>query len=264
MTSGHYLIEKRTLSGFGDDDGRRRRRKRFSRVLVVDVAPSPGAYGLRGELGVLSSRQQVVGTVDGHKALRVTRRLEQAGCVIDSHDVVDGGVKDKQRPSEGRNSLLDGVAGEALDERPSDGEGTPADVDHALPRSLDLVGSAGEQPEDMGDISRRSNSCDGPHFGYVGGDGDNGGTSQAVPDKQLRGMVVLAQPVGSVDEVVEIAREIGLGEVACTGAESGEVEAEDSEAGAVQLCSNTACSEEVLRTGEAMSKQRIGQRRAGG
>src|SRR5262249_25535379 len=85
-------------------------------------------------------------------------------------------------------------------------------------------------------------------------------TSEAVADQDLRRHVAVTQEVGCLHEVSDIRGEVGVGEIASAGAQSGKIEAQHGDAMASQTFGDTASGEDVLRAGEAVREQSEGAR----
>jgi hypothetical protein len=72
--------------------------------------------------------------------------------------------------------------------------------------------------------------------------------------------LLLAQPVGRLDEILDVGAEIGVGELAFAGAPAGEIEAQRRNTELAQTIGDSRRSKNVLGAREAVGKQRDGLR----
>ena len=106
-------------------------------------------------------------------------------------------------------------------------------------RDLDLVlivelGNAfAEQPDDVRRIERRRDRHHGARLGDAVRGGEHRGAAEAVADQNRRRHQRRPQMIGGGDQIVDIRRERGVGELALAGAEPGKIEAQHRDA--VQL-----------------------------
>src|SRR5258708_11425993 len=73
--------------------------------------------------------------------------------------------------------------------------------------------------------------------------------------------MVLAQKIGRGDEVADVRGKIGVGEVAFAPAQAGEVEAQHGDAALGERGADVSRRLGVLRAGEAVGEQGVGERR---
>ena len=86
--------------------------------------------------------------------------------------------------------------------------------------------------------------------------GEHRGAAEAVADQDRRRGEFLAQMIGGGDQIVDVRRERGVGELALAGAETGEVETQHGDAVQLQTFRNAPRRLVVLAAGEAMREQR--------
>ena len=224
MIADHDVVQERPLSCFCDYHLRAGTWRRFGRVLIDEEAFRPARDHPCGEDGVSWSREEVVRSVEGEKAFGVPRRGIDASRVVDTDGVVGGGMGNEERNAQLTGSLFDRVQRQVVEEFAADGEAAASDVDRGAPLLFDHGKLRAEQARDVRDVGRRAERCDGTDLWEIGGDGDHRRPAETVADEQLGSRIVLAKPRRREPEIVEVGREIGVGEVALTRAETGEVE----------------------------------------
>lgn len=74
-------------------------------------------------------------------------------------------------------------------------------------------------------IGRRADGGNGLRFGHPGRRRQHRGPAEAVADQDPRRLSARAEEIGSCDQVADVGRESGVGEVAVAAAKTGEVEA---------------------------------------
>ena len=144
-------------------------------------------------------------------------------------------------------------------------EQAAADVKRpARQRHLDLfliveLGNAlAEQPDDMGRIERRRDRHHGARLGDAMRGGKHRGAAEAVADQDRGRHERRSQMIGGGDQIVDIRRERGVGELAFAGAETGKVEAQYRDAVQLQSLGNMPRRPIALAASEAMREQRHG------
>jgi len=88
----------------------------------------------------------------------------------------------------------------------------------------------------------------------------DGGSAQGVPDENARGLVMLSEVVGRLDEIVDIRGEIGVGKVAFALPQPREVEPQHGNVLPIQGATNAPHCPQIFRAGEAMGEEREGIR----
>ena len=115
-----------------------------------------------------------------------------------------------------------------------------------------------EQAGDVGGIGRRTDGDYGSRLGNAVSGGEHRGAAETVPDQNRRRREFLPQVIGGGDQIVDIRRERGIGELAFAGAEPGEIEAQHGDAVQGQPLGDAPRRAIVLAAGEAMGEQRHG------
>ena len=136
--------------------------------------------------------------------------------------------------------------------------GRPASVHFDFALLLDFVDVVAEQARDMGRIERRGDRHHGMRVGNAVRRGEHGGAAEAVADQNGRRADRRPQMIGGGDQIVDIRRKSGVGELAFAGAEPGEIEAQHGDAAQFQALRNQPRRLDVLAAGEAMREQRDG------
>ena len=163
------MVEERTLRGLGDHHRRRRPRCLQCAALVDDVAFGERPDHVGSESRIIAVGEEVIGAVERHEALRVTRRLEDLRRMVDRHGVVDRRVQHQQRPLHRRDPIGDHVSAQVVDELLANGERSSCQLHLGNPGRGDLVE---RRLEDVGHVigaRRRTDRGNRTHFGNVGG-----------------------------------------------------------------------------------------------
>ena len=157
-------------------------------------------------------------------------RLGDEGFEILLRDIVEQGAADAKRPAGQRH----------LD----------------LVLIVELGNAFAEQPDDMRRIGRRRDRHHGARLGDAVRGGEHRGAAEAVADQDRRRHERRPQMIGGGDQIVDIRRERGVGELALAGAEPGKIEAQHRDAVQLQPLGNMPRRPIALAAGEAMRKQR--------
>jgi len=143
-----------------------------------------------------------------------------------------------------------------VQEPPADAERPAADPHLGLPAGLDLRCRAGQQMCDVRWVAGRADGDDGGDLGDAFGGGEHGGAAEGVPDQQLGSAPPFPEVVGGGDQVLDRRAEGGVGELARGLAQTGQVEAEHTDAPAGQAAGDPGGGVAVLAAGEAVREQR--------
>src|SRR5690606_15171020 len=84
--------------------------------------------------------------------------------------------------------------------------------------------------------------------------------AKAVADQQGRRLIFLPKIFRRLDDIGDIGGEIGVGELPVAFTKPGEIEAQRGDAEPGQRFGDPACRRDILRAGEAMGEERIGER----
>ena len=155
------------------------------------------------------------------------------------------------------------VPGDVLEELPADREAAAAEHDRGLAPALDLGARGRQQVGDVAGIEGCGDRRDGGRLGHAAGGGQHRGTAQRVADQQQWRLVAFAQEVGRGDQILDVRREVAVGELALARAEAGEIEAQHREATVGEAPADARGRQAVLRAGEAVGEQREAARRTG-
>jgi len=102
--------------------------------------------------------------------------------------------------------------------QPADPEGASGQADLGLAGLLELLAALIEQVQQvqqvLGASGRRPDGGNGAHIGDVFGGREDGGAAEGVADQDRGGRVGVAQVISRVDQVGDVGREVGVGEVA--------------------------------------------------
>ena len=115
----------------------------------------------------------------------------------------------------------------------------------------------------MRGIARRRDRHHRTCLRHVGGSREHGGAAQAVADQDRRRTPAIPQRARRRQEIGDIGRERGVGELAFARTKPGEVETQHADAERGECLRNAARRRHVLAAGEAMREQRIGLRLPG-
>jgi hypothetical protein len=209
---------------------------------------------------ILFPGEQVVSTVQRHKAFGMLCRAEYLRGVVDADGLIQRCMKHHQCPLQPGDLPGEINAAHVIEELLADGERPAGKGDFGLSGLLDLIEVGGEILDHVFGVSRGANGCHQARLGHMTGCCEDRGTAKAVPDKQCRCRAGFAQPVSCSHQVLNIGGEIGIGELSFTGPQTGEIETQGGNTMFCQRSRDAAGSEDVLRAGEAMGKQRIGPR----
>jgi hypothetical protein len=125
----------------------------------------------------------VVGPFEGDKAARVARGPEDLACIRDADRVVGGRMHDKQRPAQGADPLAQIRGAYVLDEVPPERECLAADQERRFTFSEDAFDEGVVVVFNVGRLVWRADAHDGAHTVDQVGSGDDGGTTEGVPDE---------------------------------------------------------------------------------
>ena len=209
---------------------------------------------------VLAAREQVVGGVERDEALRVQRRLEDARRVVDRDRFVARRVHDEERLAQVAERLVRPLAREIVEQLPADPERPSTEDDLGLAGPLDLVALRDEREHVRG-IGRRGDGGDADGLRDLARGREHGGAAEAVPDEELRGAIAAAQEIDGRDQIGPVRREVRVGEVPAAAAEPGEVEAQAGDAALGERRGDVRRGARVLRAGEAVREEGVGDRR---
>ena len=125
-----------------------------------------------------------------------------------------GRVHHKQRGAQPADPIRLGLIGDVLEELPADPEGASGQADLGLAGLLELLAALIEQVQQVQQVLSASGRPDGAHIGDVFGGREDGGAAEGVADQDRGGRVGVAQVISRVDQVGDVGREVGVGEVA--------------------------------------------------
>ena len=108
---------------------------------------------------------------------------------------------------------------------------------------------------DMAGIEGCADSRDGDRFGHARRGSEDGSAAERMADQEARCTDLAPHEIRSRDQVIDVRRKIGVGELALAGAEAGEIEAQNGEAEPGQLLADARGRENVLRAGETVGKK---------
>jgi hypothetical protein len=248
---GDRLLES-ALAGFADhhragglfcgrDLGRRR-----------EVALAPLRDEVSGVAGVGTAGQQMIGAVEGDEAFRVPGGGEDGARIIDRNHLVGRRVQNHQGLAHTGDLVEQAVLGDVIEEIAADAELPPTDADSALTAFPDHRDLIGEQVGDMAGVRRGTDGGDRPRLGDTGGRRQYRSSAEAVSDQQRRRLPSGAQVVGGSHQIIDVGGEVGVGEFAFAGAQSGEVEAQNSDAAGGERIGDPSGCAAVLAAGEAV------------
>jgi hypothetical protein len=172
----------------------------------------------------------MVGVIQRDEAFRVFGGREYEACIVDTDGCVARRMEDDERAPEAGDALLHVLCAHVVDEILANPEFPSRQLHARLTVALDLVDVAGKALQHMSRIERRADRCHRLCLGDLAGRGEDCGTAQTVSDEKRRCLMLLAQPVGGLDEVLDIGAEVGVGELAFAGAQPGEIEAQRGDA----------------------------------
>ena len=175
--------------------------------------------------------------------------------IVYGDDIVYGRMHNKQCFAHTAYPFGQPVRFDVYQELSLDREGSPGEGDSGLSVGFDLSAFVLEQVRNVGWIARCADCRHCLDLGYVRGDREHGGATEAVADKQLRGCDLLAQSIGRAAQIRYIAGEICVGELPFTVAESSEIEAQHSHAVVGEGARDARGRGDVLGTGKTMGEK---------
>ena len=164
-------------------------------------------------------------------------------------------MKDQQGLAQSGDAAGLVLAGHVLQELALDGELAAGQRDGGFAVCADGIQVLAELSQDVAGLGRCGNGGDGTGFGNALGRGQHGSAAQAVADQQGRRLVFAPQEVGSRQQVGDVGGEVAVGEVALTGAQAGEVEAQHGHAACLQGAADAGSGLDVLAAGEAVGEE---------
>jgi hypothetical protein len=235
------------------------RRQRLRQPRHRHVTPRPRRQHVGDEARVLlPCQQQVVGAVERDKALGVPGRLVDPSRVVDAHHLVGRRVEDQQRQSEVADRGHHALLFEVDQQLAANTDRRPAEAQLGLAVGLELRHDADQGVAQVLGVTRRADGRHGLDLGDAPRRRQHRGAAQAVADQDLGAAPLAAHQVGRRHKVLEVGREVGVGEVAGALAEAGEVEAEDRDPALGQRPADAHHRLEVLAAGEAVGEQGAG------
>ncbi len=184
------------------------------------------------------------------------RREENAAGAVDADDVVLRRVEDEQRLVQLGDVRGEILLGDVVEEGAADAERAARERHLDLALRGDVGDAVAEQAGDVRRIARRADRHHGARLGDAVRGGEHRGAAEAVADQDRGRVQRAAQMIRRGNEIVDIRRERGVGELALAGAEAGEIEAQHGDAVHLQAVGDAARRPVVLAAGEAVREQR--------
>ena len=211
------------------------------------------ACGISGLVGI---GQQMVCLVQRNETLRMDRRLEQFSRIVDPDNLVARSMQQKERQSKNLDGREQVRLPDGVQERTPKTEWPPSDADFAMPLGFDRCEVAFHIPKHM----RHVGGCaDGRHADrscYPLRRRQHGGPAQAVTDQQDVAVQLGAQPIRRGDDIVDVACEAAIAEVAFRSAQAGKVEAQRCDPLRRQRAGHLGRGLRLLGAGKAVREQR--------
>ena len=133
-------------------------------------------------------------------------------------------MENQQRLAQAGDVLGEVLLRDVVDEFTADAEGAPGERDLDLAPFADRIDVLAEQPGHMAGIggccNRRYRAC----LRYLAGGRQHGGAAETMPDQQRGRPVRRAKVVRGGNEILDVGRERGIGELALAHANPGEIE----------------------------------------
>lgn len=197
----------------------------------------------------------MVGTVERDKALGMTGGFEDAPRMVDLDHLVGGRVQHQERPPESADALALTLPGEIVDQRPANTKRTAGERHVGFLRRGKLGRRGQKRLLEMLGLGRRADRHHRLDLGDPTGHREDGGPAEAVPDQEIGGPPTVPQKVDRGAQVLQIGREVGVGEIALAFPQTGEVKAKDLEPLLDQRPGDPHDRLQVLRAGKAMGKK---------
>ena len=212
---------------------------------------------------VLGTRHQVIGIVQRDEALRMARGRKDARGVLDADDLVARRLHHQQRLAEVADLVFEPMRLGVLDERAADVEWPAGELDLGLAIGPDSLQRPTELMQHVGDVGRCGDRDHGLRFRNAIRGCEHGRSAERVADQDGWRFEGLAQIVGRPNEVVDVRRKVGIGEIAFGRPKAGEIESQHADSGRRQSTGDAPRRQAVLGTGEAVGEQRKRPDRAG-
>jgi hypothetical protein len=214
--------------------------------------------------GVAAAAEQVIGAGERDEAFRMLGRRKDAACVVDGDDLVGRRMEDEQRLAQIGDALHEFMFGEVVDESAADAKLPARQRGLDLALGGDFLEPILEQPGDVGRIAGRGDGHHRARLRHLGRRREHGGAAEAVADEDRGRLRPAAQFVRGRDQIADVGGKRRVGKLAFARAEPGEVEAQHGDAERGERFGHALGGVDVLAAGEAVRKQRVGARLAGG
>ena len=231
MPAQHDLLLKLPAPRFPhrDDAGRRvLRQLRIDRH--VEIALGPGRDDARHIGGVARAADEVIGAGERDETFGMLCREKNLAGIVDADRVVGRRMKHQQRLVQVGDEGFEILLRDIVEQAAADAE-RPAGQRHLdLVLIVELGNAFAEQPDHMGRIERRRDRHHGARLGDAMRGGEHRGAAEAVADQDRRRHERRPQMIGGGDQIVDIRRKRGVGELALAGAKPGKIEAQHRDA----------------------------------
>ena len=204
----------------------------------------------------------MIGTRERTKLFGCFAVDEDARRVVDADQLVGRRMEYEQRLVQMRDAVHQHLLGDVVEEFAATVNGRPASVTSASPLSRIVPTCSLNRPATCAGSDGAAIVTTQRDSGDAMRGGQHRGAAEAVADQDRRRAMRLAQMIGGGDEIVDIGREMRVGEFALAAAESGEVEAQHGDPDHRQPLGDALGGEIVLAAGEAVREQREGRRLA--
>jgi len=199
----------------------------------------------------------MIGIAKRHETLRMSGGAKNPGSVGDIHRRIDRAMKDQERFTQFSDRLASVMAGEILEQLPSDPEFPPAQKDLRFTPGFYFSARGGKQPLKVLWLIRGTDCSHRGRLRYTAGGGKHRRPPKAVSDQQCRCREAVTQKVCRCDQVGNIGGEVRVGKVAAAAAETGEIKAQDRYTSRCELAADVNRGKTVLRARKAVRKQRV-------
>ena len=258
MRPAHDLLLELALPGFAHQHGAALDPgfAVFLRLILITLCPGGDDVGDIDGVALLA--KEMIGAGERHETLGMLGALENARGTVDADQFVGRRVEHQQGLAQVRHAIHQRLLGDILEEFAPDAERPARQQDLDLALRADGVDVLLEQAGDVRGIGRRGNRHHGARFGDAMRSREHSRATEAVADQDRGRLERPPQMIGGGDEIVDVRREMRVGEIALAGAQPGEIETQHRDALHRQPLGNPLGREVVLAAGEAMREQREG------
>ncbi len=151
----------------------------------------------------------MVGRIERHEALGMLCGNENVGGVVDTDNLVERGMHHEKRLAETRDLVTNRLGFQIVQELLANGKVAPFERNFSFALLADRFFHSLEASDHVIRVGGSADRHDGPHFGNVGGNGQNRGPAERMADQELWSLIVAAQIICCPLQVFDVGGKSG-------------------------------------------------------